>query len=133
MYLVKSLPRDKGSGRYTMYLPLSPQGICRAKRADILCIYPTPCPEGGTLPDIWAIPKHIGVNTGLGVPNIIHLGCHLFMWNCNPKVPGEPENGQSPNSGEERVQKVFADIGAKGWLLWRNMGLHRRTTYLPRC
>ena len=25
-------------GRYTMYLPFSPQGICRAKKADTLCI-----------------------------------------------------------------------------------------------
>ena len=58
MYLVKSLSRDKGSGRCTMYLPLSPQGICRAKRADTLCIYQTPCPERRTLPDTWAIPKH---------------------------------------------------------------------------
>ena len=26
MYLVKPLSRDKGSGRYTVHLPLSPQG-----------------------------------------------------------------------------------------------------------
>ena len=45
MYLVKSFSRDKGSGRYTMYLPFSPQGICRAKGADTLCICQTPCPE----------------------------------------------------------------------------------------
>ena len=51
MYLVKSLSPDKGSGRYTMYLPLSPQGICRAKRVDTLCICQTPCLERGTLPD----------------------------------------------------------------------------------
>ena len=49
MYLVKPLSRDKGSGRYTMYLPLSPQGICRAKGADTLCIYRTPCPARGAL------------------------------------------------------------------------------------
>ena len=55
---VKSLSRDKGSGRYTMYLPFSPQGICRAKGADRLCICQTPCPERGTLLDTWAIPKH---------------------------------------------------------------------------
>ena len=55
MYLVKSLSRDKGSGRYTMYLPFSHQGICRAKGADTLYICQTPCPERGTLPDTWAI------------------------------------------------------------------------------
>ena len=38
MYLVESLSRDKRSGRYTMYLPLSPQVICRAKRADTFAI-----------------------------------------------------------------------------------------------
>ena len=54
----KAPPWDKESGRYTMYLPFSPHRICRAKRADTLCIYPTPSPEGGTLPDTWAIPKH---------------------------------------------------------------------------
>ena len=31
MYLVKSLPRDKGSGRYTMHLPLSPCRFLGAK------------------------------------------------------------------------------------------------------
>ena len=50
MCLVKPLSRDKGFGRYTTYLPLSPQGICRAKRADTLCIYQSPCPERGALP-----------------------------------------------------------------------------------
>ena len=57
----KVLSRDKGSGpsaRYTMHPPLSPQGICRAKRADTLCIYQKPCPERGALPDTLAIPKH---------------------------------------------------------------------------
>ena len=58
MYLVKSLSRDKGSGRYTMYLPLSPYRFLGAKGADTLCICQTPCPERGTLPDTWAIPKH---------------------------------------------------------------------------
>ena len=49
--LVKPLSRALAErGRYTMYLPLSPQGICRAKRADTLCIYRTPCPERGALP-----------------------------------------------------------------------------------
>ena len=28
-----------------LYLPLSPQGICRAEGADALCICQTPCPE----------------------------------------------------------------------------------------
>ena len=42
MHLVKPLSRDKGSGRYTMYLPLSPQGMCKAKRADTLRICPFP-------------------------------------------------------------------------------------------
>ena len=32
-----------------------------------MCIYQTPCPGRGTVPDTWAIPlTHIGVNTGLG-------------------------------------------------------------------
>ena len=44
MYLVKSLSRDKGSGRYTMYLPFSPYRLLRAKWADTLCICQTPCP-----------------------------------------------------------------------------------------
>ena len=60
MYLENRLSQDKGSGRYTMYLLPSPQGICRAKRGDTLCIYQTPCPEGGALPDTWALNTHRG-------------------------------------------------------------------------
>ena len=39
MYLVKSLSRHKGSGRYTMYLPFSPyiHRLLGAKGADTLC------------------------------------------------------------------------------------------------
>ena len=37
-----------------------------------------------------------------------------------------------PQSALERAQKVFAGIGAKGWLHWRNMELHRRKPCLPR-
>ena len=47
MYLVKPLSRDKGSGRYTMYLPLSPYRLLGAKGADTLCICQTPCPGEG--------------------------------------------------------------------------------------
>ena len=72
MYLVKPLSRDKGSGRYTMYLPFSPQGICRAKGADTLCICQTPCPERGTLPDTWAIPKHTSGQTHF-------WGCPIYI------------------------------------------------------
>ena len=38
----KALSRDKGSGGYTMYLPLSPQGICRAKRGRYIVYLPDP-------------------------------------------------------------------------------------------
>ena len=43
-------------------VPFSGQGLspCRflgANGADTLCICQTPCPESGTLPDTWAIPK----------------------------------------------------------------------------
>ena len=48
MYPVKSLSRDKGSGRYTMYPPFSPYRLLRAKGADALCICQSPCPERGT-------------------------------------------------------------------------------------
>ena len=58
MYLVKSLSPDKGSGWYTMYLSLSPYRFLGVKGTDAWCIYRTPCPERGTLPDTWAIPKH---------------------------------------------------------------------------
>ena len=48
MYLAKPLSWDKGSGRYTMYLPLRAHTeSCRAKGADTLCICQTPCPERG--------------------------------------------------------------------------------------
>ena len=53
MYLVKPLSQDKGSGRYTMYLPLSPYRFLGAKRADTLCIYQTPCPKRGALQIHW--------------------------------------------------------------------------------
>ena len=38
--------------------PFALQESCGAKGADTLCICQTPCPERGTLPDTWAIPKH---------------------------------------------------------------------------
>ena len=81
MYLVKSLSRDKGSGRYTMYLPFSSYRFLGAKGADTLCSCQTPCPGRGALPDTWAIPKHTsGVNTGLGVPNQrVYIQC-FFCW-----------------------------------------------------
>ena len=74
--------RDKGFGRYTMYLPLSPQGICRAKRADTLCIYQTPCPERGTLPDGQSLNTHQGKHRSGGAQECwfrrLSAGFYLF-------------------------------------------------------
>ena len=41
MYLVKSLSRDRGSGRYTMYLPLSPQESV-GQKGQIHCVSTRP-------------------------------------------------------------------------------------------
>ena len=41
MYLVKSLSRDKGSGRYTMYLPLSPKESV-GRKGQIHCVSARP-------------------------------------------------------------------------------------------
>ena len=45
MYLVKPLSRDKGEGQIHNVSAFSPQGICRAKGADTLCICPF-APQG---------------------------------------------------------------------------------------
>ena len=59
MYLVKPLSQDKGSGRYTMYLPLFALQFPWGERGRHVVYLPlSPCPEKGTLPDIWALPKH---------------------------------------------------------------------------
>ena len=59
MYLVKPLSRDKGSGRYTKCIcPFHPKESV-GQKGQIHCVSGrAPCPEGGTSPDTWAIPKH---------------------------------------------------------------------------
>ena len=70
IYLVISPSRDKGSGRYTMYLPSSPYRFLGAKGADTQCVCPFPLVPGEGLYQIHGQSlTHIGVNTGLGVPN----------------------------------------------------------------
>ena len=62
--------RGKGQ-RYTMYLPFSPYRFLGAKRADTLCISALfPLFRERDFTGYMGNPKtHIGVNTGLGVPN----------------------------------------------------------------
>ena len=98
MYLVKPLSQDKGSGRYTMYLPFSLYRFLGAKGTDTLCIYRTPCLGRGALPDTWAIPKHT-------------LG-YTRVWGCQRKLPGKLGRSwqvlsQSP-SGETGSQDPVA-------------------------
>ena len=56
----------------------SPQGICREKGADTLCIYQAPCPERETLPDTWTIPKHTsGKHRSGGPRGIWYTACQI--------------------------------------------------------
>ena len=100
MYLVKSLSQDKGSGRYTMHLPLSPQAICRAKRVDTLCIYQTTCPERGTLPDTWALPKHTLVGSKKKPINIKHINIFLTA------LAGQSSRGRTPTRPRDKRDKM---------------------------
>ena len=53
MYLVKSLSRDKGSGRYTMYLSLSPYRFL-GRKGQIHCVSTGPLVPGEGLYQIHA-------------------------------------------------------------------------------
>ena len=66
MYLVKSLSRDKGSGRYTMYLPFSPYRFLGAK-GQIHCVSARPLVPGKGLYQIHG--QSLNTHRGLGVPN----------------------------------------------------------------
>ena len=46
MYLVKALSRDKGSGRYTMYLPFPPHRFLGAERGRYIVYLPDPLSRG---------------------------------------------------------------------------------------
>ena len=84
MYLVKSLSRDKGSGRYTMYLPFSPYRFLGAKGTDTLCICRTPCPGRGALPDTFRSAKsqnEISPNFSIFSPGFCPEFCSEFSPN----------------------------------------------------
>ena len=82
MYLVKSLPRDKVSGRYTMYLPFSPYRFLGAK-GQIHCVSARPLVPGKGLSQIYGQ----SLNT--------HRGKHRFggarFWGPQISFWGEDE------------------------------------------
>ena len=70
MYLVKPLSRDKGKGQTHNVSALFALQISWCERGRYIVYLPFSLvpKELGALQDTWAIPKHIRVNTGLGVP-----------------------------------------------------------------
>ena len=101
-------------------------GICKAKRVDTLCICQTPCPERGTLPDTWEIPKHIGVNTGLGAPNISWWTFrYLVFFFCSGRGKGESE---APGGGgrffiQNPRRGGFSKWGRGREVVWSELGI----------
>ena len=124
-----------------MYLPFSPYRFLRAKGADTLCIYPTPCPEEGTLPDTWATPKLThrgkhrsggaqvpGKNPILGLrPKIEKKRRKISVSTC--VFPVEP---QSPNGENTNLHKVgFPPIPGRAPISAQNRTFVHRLALFP--
>ena len=88
MYLVKPLSPDKGSGRYTLYLPLSPQGIGR--KGQIHCVSTGPLVPGEGLYQIHgqSLNTHRGKHRSGGAQKHVQMnffvlggffGCIFFL------------------------------------------------------